>query len=60
MKDIKWDKEYSTQYNKERAFLIEHGIRPKFVKVIDGATTYKYTKTPELFKLLVLFYSQEN
>lgn len=58
MKEIKFDKEYSTQYNREREFLIKHGIRPTFVKVIDGATTYKYTKTPELFKLLVLFYSQ--
>lgn len=52
---IKFDKEYSTQYNREREFLLEHGIRPSFVKIIDGATTYKYTKTPELFKLLVLF-----
>ena len=55
---IKFDKDYSTQYNREREFLLEHGIRPSFVKIIDGATTYKYTKTPELFKLLVLFYSQ--
>ena len=47
---IKFDKEYSTQYNREREFLLEHGIRPSFVKIIDGATTDKYTKTPELFK----------
>ena len=56
---IKFDKEYSTQYNKEREFLLGHGIKPSFVKIIDGVTTYKYTKTPELFKLLVLFYSQK-
>ena len=57
---IKFDKEYSTQYNKEREFLLKNGIKPSFVKIIDGATTYKYTKTPELFKLLVIFYSLNN
>lgn len=56
---IKFDKEYATQYNPEYNFLLEHGIRPSYIKVIDGATTYKYTKTPELFKLLVIFYSRD-
>lgn len=56
----KFDKEYSTQYTPEKDFLLEHGIKPSFVKVVDGVTTYKYTKTPELFLLLVSFYMRKN
>ena len=52
----KFDKEYSTQYTPEKKYLSEHGIEPSFVKVINGVTTYKYTKTSELFKNLMFFY----
>lgn len=55
----KFDKEYSTQYNLEREFLLQQGIRPSFVKEINEITTYKYTKTPELFKALAFFYAQK-
>lgn len=52
----KFDKEYSTQYVPEMKFLRSVGIDYVFVKTVDGATTYKYQKTPELFRALVLFY----
>lgn len=52
----KWDKEYSTQYTPEKEYLLSIGIKPSFVKVIDGITTYKYTKNGELFKALSYFY----
>jgi RPA family protein len=52
----KFDKEYSTQYSPEKDYLLKNGIKPSYVKVIDNVTTYKYTKTSELFKLLYLFY----
>lgn len=54
--NIKFDKEYSTQYVPEMKYLKEIGIKYEFVKSINGITTYKYTKTPELFKALFLFY----
>lgn len=52
----KFDKEYSTQYTPEKEYLLIRGIKPSFVKVINGVTTYKYAKTPELFSALVSFY----
>lgn len=52
----KFDKEYSTQYTPERDYLLKVGIKPTFVKVIDGVTTYKYEKTSELFSALAVFY----
>lgn len=52
----KFDKEYSTQYSPEKDYLLKNGIGPSFVKVVDNVTTYKYTKTTELFRLLSLFY----
>ena len=52
----KFDKEYATQYTPEKDYLLSVGIKPSFVKVINGVTTYKYTKTSELFKYLMLFY----
>ena len=55
----KFDKEYSTQYSPEKEYLLQNGIKPSFVKVINGVTTYKYTKTSELFKLLAIFYCQK-
>lgn len=54
----KYDKEYSTQYTPEKEYLMSKNIKPSFVKVIDGVTTYKYTKTPELFSALVSFYME--
>ena len=51
----KFDKEYSTQYVPEMKYLQSKGIRYSFVKEINGVTTYKYTKTPELFLALVSF-----
>ena len=53
----RFDKEYFTQYTPEKEYLLQHGIKPSFVKVIDGVTTYKYTKTSELFELLAIFYA---
>ena len=55
----KFDKEYSTQYTPEMKYLFDNGIRYTFVKDVNGVTTYKYTKTPELFKALMVFYSIE-
>lgn len=52
----KFDKEYSTQYTPEKEYLLRKGIRPSFVKEMSGVTTYKYTKTSELFSALVSFY----
>ena len=51
-----WDKEYSTQYTPEMKYLQSKGINYSFVKEINGVTTYKYTKTSELFEALMDFY----
>lgn len=53
----KFDKEYSTQFVDEMKFLQEHEIYYDFVKDINGITTYKYKKTPQLFYWLRIFYS---
>lgn len=55
----KFDKEYSTQYTPEKDYLLSVGIRPSFIKVINGVTTYKYEKTSELFKYLMFFYGNK-
>lgn len=55
----KFDKEYSTQYTPEMKFLLEQGIKYTFVKEINGVTTYKYEKSPELFKTLEVFYTKK-
>lgn len=55
----KFDMEYFTQYTPEKDYLFKHNIKPSFVKVINGVTTYKYTKTSELFRLLALFYAEK-
>lgn len=52
----KFDMEYFTQHTLEKEYLLNHGIEPSFVKVINGIATYKYTKTLELFRLLANFY----
>ena len=55
----KFDKEYSTQYKDEVEYLEELGIRYTFVKNINNISTYKYTKTSELFNALGIFYTQK-
>ena len=55
----KFDKEYSTQYTPEKKYLESVVINPTFIKVVNGVTTYKYTKTSELFKVLAIFYAQK-
>lgn len=56
----KFDKEYSTQWLEEVDWLKEQGIRYTFVKTNESdVTTYKYTKTSELFKALAIFYAQK-
>lgn len=55
----KYDIEYSTQYTPEKVFLQKNGISPSFVKIVNEVTTYKYKKTPQLFKLLAFFYAQK-
>ena len=52
----KFDIEYATQFTPEKEFLFYHGIKPSFVKVIQGVTTFKYTKTSKLFEALAVFY----
>lgn len=52
----KFDKEYSTQYNPEMFYLLNNGIKPSYVKNINGVTTYKYKKTSKLFEVLMSFY----
>lgn len=57
MRNLKFDKEYSTQYWKEVKYLESNGIKYSFVKTLEnGISVFKYTKTPQLFKLLELFY----
>lgn len=55
----KFDKEYFTQYTPEKDYLLTIGIKPSFIKVINGVTTYKYTKSSELFKALAIFYCKK-
>ena len=55
----KWDKEYSTQFVEEMKFLLKYNIKYNFVKTINEVTTYKYSKTSELFKVLAIFYAEK-
>ena len=57
---IRFDKEYSTQWNKEKDYLESKNIMYSFVKEINGISTYKYTKNSELFKALGSFYMDLN
>lgn len=54
----KYDIEYSTQYTPEKEYLLSVGIKPSFVKIINGVTTYKYKKTSNLFHYLEIFYDK--
>lgn len=51
-----FDKEYATQFRDEVLFLKKRNILYAFVKNVNGISTYKYTKTPELFDALRSFY----
>ena len=53
---LKFDKEYSTTFIKEKQFLDDCGIRYEFVKKMDGKTVFKYKKTSYLFDCLSRFY----
>lgn len=55
--DVKFDKEYATQWLKEVDYLRSIGIEPSFDKNVDGVKTFKYTKTKELFEALAKFHS---
>lgn len=54
----KFDKEYSTQWKDEVEYLQSKKIYYTFVKNVNNISTYKYTKTPELFSALVSFYME--
>jgi len=44
--------EYPCINVKEKTFLLNKGIRYSFVKIIEGVTTWKFTKSTELFTAL--------
>ena len=53
----RFDREYATEWRKERDWLAERGIEPTFVKMVrDGVERYKYRKTAALFENLAVFY----
>lgn len=56
----KFDVEYSTPFVSEMKYLLNKGIKYTFVKSIDGVTTYKYKKTPELFNALCEYFKTIN
>lgn len=53
-----YDSEYATQFRKEMEYLKTVGIEPTYIKKTGEyrIPTYKYTKTPKLFKALTVFY----
>ena len=55
-----YDFEYATQYRKEVEYLKSRGIEPTYMKRVGEyrIPTYKYTKTPELFRAVADFYEQ--
>lgn len=56
-----FDSEYATQYRKEMLYLKDRGIDYTYVKKVGEyrIPTYKYTKTPELFRAVADFYEQK-
>lgn len=57
---MKWDKEYATNFLQELRFLESNGIKPCFTKTDEtGLKTFKFTKTPELFEMLRIFYTKK-
>ena len=57
-----FDSEYATQFRREVEFLKERGIECVYRKRTGEyrVPTYKYTKTPELFRAVADFYEQYN
>ena len=55
-----FDSEYATQFRKEMEYLKSRGINYTFCKRVGEyrVPTYKYTKTPELFRAVADFYEQ--
>ncbi len=56
----KIDREYATQQVDEMQWLKQQGFDYTFVKIIDGITVYKYTKTSDLFVALAYYYLKKN
>jgi len=56
--EMKFDKEYGTQWILEVDYLSSKGIKPVFIKRdnLSLIKTYKYVKTNDLFKALTEFY----
>lgn len=56
-----YDMEYATQFRKEYLYLQSVGIEPSFIKRTGEyrILTYKYTKTPELFRAIADFYENQ-
>ena len=56
-----YDSEYSTQFKKEMLYLRDRGIRYEIKKLVGEyqIPTYKYKKTPELFRAIADFYDQQ-
>lgn len=55
-----FDSEYATQFRKEMEYLKTRGFRYTYCKRTGEhrVPTYKYTKTPELFRAVADFYEQ--
>ena len=55
-----FDFEYATQYRKEMEYLRSRGFEYTFMRLTPEykVPTYKYTKTPELFRAVADFYEQ--
>lgn len=53
-----FDSEYATQFHREMLYLKERGIDYAYVKKMGEyrIPTFKYTKTPELFRAVADFY----
>ena len=55
-KKHKFDKEYKCTYPLEMCWLTDNGIRYEFVKIENGITVWKYTKTKSLALALAEFW----
>lgn len=53
-----FDFEYATQFKKEMLYLKDHGFDYTFIRRTPDykIPTYKYTKTPQLFRAVADFY----
>lgn len=54
----KYDREYATQYYREMEYLKTKGFYPSFVRTDRGVNTWKYKRSPELFRAVADFYEQ--